>query len=79
MHRKAMQCLTGYILHLTFLDLAFSLAIKLVQGMIDNLQQFINKQLDVAMEAKVNFDVSRALETLCCNELQDLINRLEGG
>ena len=45
--------------------------------MIKDLQQSVNKQLDVAMIAKINFDVSRAPETLLCNELQDLINRLE--
>ena len=72
-----MQCLTKYVLHPTFLDPAFSMAIKLAQEMIDQLNQSINKQLDTAMASKVNLDVDRTLESIHCRELQDLISRLE--
>ena len=63
---EAMQCLIKYALHLTFLDPTFSLTIRLAQETICHLQQSVNRQLDIAIEAKVNFDVSRALESLHC-------------
>ena len=58
---EAMQCLTKYALHPTFLDPTFSMAIKLAQEMIDQLNQSINKQLDKAMASKANLDMDKIL------------------
>ena len=58
---KAIKCLIKYALHPTFLDPAFSMAIKLAQEMIDQLNQSINKQVDKAMASKANLDVDKIL------------------
>ena len=73
---EAMQCLIRYALHPSFSNPTFTVAIKLAREKIAQLEFSINRQLDIATKHNVDFDVDRALETIRCRELQDLINRL---
>ena len=74
---EAMQCLVGYALHPSFSDPAFVVVIKLAQEKIAKLELSGNEQLDITTKHNVDFDVSRASETIHCKELQYLINKLQ--
>ena len=50
---------------------------KIAKEKIAQLKYSINEQLDTATWFNVDFDVSRASESIRCKELQDLISRLE--
>ena len=74
---EAMQCLVGYALRPSFSNPAFAVAIKLAKEKIAQLEFSVNDQLDIAIKSNVDFDVGMAPKTICCKELQDLINRLQ--
>ena len=74
---EATQCLVGYALCPSFSDPAFVVAIKLAREKIAQLEFSVNEQLDIATKHNVDFDVSKAPETIRCRELQDLINSLQ--
>ena len=67
---EAMQCLIGYALSPSFLDLAYAAAIRIAREKIHQLQFSVNEQLDTVIKNNLNFDVSRTLEGIRCMELQ---------
>ena len=71
------QCLTGYALRPSFCDPAYTVTMRITYQEINQLQQALNRSIDIARQHKLKFAVNKTPEAARIKELQELINKLE--
>ena len=59
---RAMQCLMGYALRPSFIDLAYSTAMNIAYQEINRHRRSLSNSLEIAQQHNLKFDFDRTLE-----------------
>ena len=73
----ALQCLIGYALRPFFIDLAYSIAVKMTYQEINRKWRALSNSLEIAQQHNLRFNFDRTLEQARIEELIEHIHKLE--
>ena len=73
----AIQCLMGYALRPSFIDPAYSTAVKMAYQEINRQQRSLSNSLKIAQQHNLKFNFDRTPEQARIQELMEHIHKLE--